>query len=196
MSKALTTFSRSNIAESSHKIKILITKSNGKILYSTNNDNDLIYPRSSIKIFQAIPFIQSKAVEKFRLNSKIISLSCSSHRGEKFHINELSKWLNKINISEKVLKCGVHYPLNESAKQSVLRSNKKINQIYNNCAGKHLAMITSCLKNNYNIKEYLDYNHPHQKDIRKIFNKFSNTKIIKKKTLELMDVVHLSMHLK
>ena len=180
MAKALTTFSRSEIAESTHKLKILIAKSNGKILYSTNNDNDLIYPRSAIKIFQAIPFVQSKAIDTYKLNSKIVSLACSSHRGEKFHINQLSKWLNKVNISEKVLKCGVHYPLNENAKQSILRSNKKINQIYNNCAGKHLAMITSCLKNSYDIKNYLDFNHPHQKNIRKIFNKFSNTKITKK----------------
>ena len=180
MAKALTTFSRSGIAESTHEVKILIAKSNGKILYSTNNDNDLIYPRSAIKIFQAIPFVQSKAIDTYKLNSKIVSLACSSHRGEKFHINQLSEWLNKVNISEKVLKCGVHYPLNENAKQSILRSNTKINQIYNNCAGKHLAMITSCLKNSYDIKNYLDFNHPHQKNIRKIFNKFSNTKITKK----------------
>ena len=41
-------------------------------------------------------------------------------------------------------------------------------------------MLTSCLVNNQNIKNYLDYNHTHQKNIRKIFNKFTEKKLSKK----------------
>ena len=41
-----------------------------KKLFTTNNDNDYIYPRSSIKIFQAIPFASSNAFSNFDLNKK------------------------------------------------------------------------------------------------------------------------------
>ena len=41
-------------------------------------------------------------------------------------------------------------------------------------------MLTSCLVNNQNINNYLDYNHTHQKNIRKVFNKFTKTKLSKK----------------
>ena len=41
-------------------------------------------------------------------------------------------------------------------------------------------MLTSCLINNQSITNYLDYNHAHQKNIRKIFNKFTESKLSKK----------------
>ena len=42
----------------------------------------LYFPDHQLKIFQAIPFVSTKAIKKFNLNKKIIALSCSSHRGE------------------------------------------------------------------------------------------------------------------
>ncbi len=179
MNRIVTNFYRGKIIESSHSIKALISKINGEVIYSTDNDNDLIYPRSSIKIFQAIPFILSKAPGKFNLNEKKIALSCSSHRGEAYHIKELNDWVNKININKNLLRCGIHNPLNKIESDRFLRSNKKANQLYNNCAGKHLAMLSSCIANRYNTKKYLNFNHKHQSSIRKIFEKFTKTKINK-----------------
>ncbi len=148
-------------------------------MLTTGNENDLIYPRSSIKIFQAIPFIQSKSQKYYKFNSKKIALACSSHRGENFHINELEDWIYKVKISKAKLKCGIHNPLNPKASENLFRLNKIANQLHNNCAGKHLAMLTTCLFKKYSINDYLDFNHQHQKDIRKIFEKFSNKKIYK-----------------
>jgi len=41
-------------------------------------------------------------------------------------------------------------------------------------------MLSTCLANNYPIKNYVDFNHPHQKNIRNIFSKFTGVKIAKK----------------
>ena len=78
MGKIETTFYRNKIKESVHSIKCLISSYDGEIIYTTKNENDLIYPRSSIKIFQAIPFACSNAVKSYNLNQKQIALSCSS----------------------------------------------------------------------------------------------------------------------
>ena len=56
MSNLNTLIYRGKVLESSHGIKCLIRNVNGKTIFSTNNENDIIYPRSSIKIFQGIPF--------------------------------------------------------------------------------------------------------------------------------------------
>ena len=141
MNQVFTRISRSKKTESIHKIKLLVKNQKGKTLFSTGNDKDFIYPRSAIKIFQAIPFVSSKATDIYKLSSKAIALSCSSHRGESYHLRELEKWLKKIKIKKSNLKCGSHYPLNTKATEKLLRCNGKINQLYNNCAGKHLAMI-------------------------------------------------------
>ena len=180
MSKIHVDFIRGKEVESSHQVKVLVTNTNGKTLLSTNNDNEFFFPRSSIKIFQAIPFAMSNAIKNYSLSKKKIALACASHKGEKFHIRELKKWISKINLKTNSLQCGIHEPLDKKASEKIIYSRKKFNELHNNCAGKHLAMLTSCLINNQSIKNYLDYNHTHQKNIRKVFNKFTETRLSKK----------------
>jgi len=180
VSKIHVDFIRGKKVESTHQIKALVTNVHGKILLSTNNDNEFFFPRSSIKIFQAIPFVTSNAIENYKLNNKQIALACASHKGEIIHIRELQKWISKINLKTKNLQCGIHRPLNKKAFEKIIYSRKKFNELHNNCAGKHLAMLTSCLINNQSINNYLNYNHTHQKNIRKVFNKFTETKLSKK----------------
>ena len=173
-------FIRGNKVESTHQVKALVTNVNGRKLLSTKNDNEFFFPRSSIKIFQAIPFAMSNAIKNYKLNNKHIALACASHKGEKIHIRELKKWISKIKLKTKNLKCGIHGPLDKKANEKIIYSRKKFNELHNNCAGKHLGMLTSCLINNQSINNYLDYNHTHQKNIRKVFNKFTETKLSKK----------------
>ncbi len=179
MGKITANIYRGKLIESSHKIKCYIgSAKNGKI-FSTNNENDIIYPRSSIKIFQAIPFAASGAINLLNLNKKQIALACSSHCGEKFHINELQDWLKKTNVKASELKCGIHNPLDKQSTEKLLLSGTKPHQLYNNCAGKHLAMLSNCIINKFSKKNYVNFDHPHQKKIREIFSKFTENKIIK-----------------
>ncbi len=180
MSKLRALIYRGNIVESKHAIKCSIYSFEGNKIFSTNNENDLIYPRSSIKIFQAIPFSKSNAINLFDLNKKQVALSCSSHCGESYHLKELKIWLKKTKLKSSDLKCGIHSPLDSDSSKKLFSMKNKPYQLHNNCAGKHLAMLSACLANNYDIEDYVNFNHPHQKKIRKIFNEFSESKISKK----------------
>ncbi|SVB44578.1 uncharacterized protein METZ01_LOCUS197432, partial [marine metagenome] len=115
MSKIITFIIRGKQPESHHEAKCIIKDLQKNIIFSTKHNNDLIFPRSAIKIFQAISFVSSGAINKFNLNSKQIALACSSHSGETFHIKELVKWINKLGISINKLQCGIHNPLNLSS---------------------------------------------------------------------------------
>ena len=180
MSSLSTLIFRNNIIESQHSIKCYIGSLNGNTIFSTENTNDLIYPRSSIKIFQGIPFSDSKAIDFYKLNKKQIALSCSSHNAESFHIKELKSWLKKTNLTKSHLQCGIHNPLDKKSAEKLFLSGNKPYQIHNNCAGKHLAMLSSCLVNKLPIKNYLDFDHPHQESIRKVFSIFTESNIPKK----------------
>ena len=130
MSEIKTFFTRNKNVESVHSAKCLIVNSLDEIIFSTNNDQDTIFPRSAIKLFQAIPFAKSGAIQKFNLNTKQISLSCSSHVGEDFHIKELLNWFKKLNISLKSLRCGIHNPLDQNSSNKLFLSGNKPTQIH------------------------------------------------------------------
>ncbi|MBI28802.1 MAG: hypothetical protein CFH21_00665 [Alphaproteobacteria bacterium MarineAlpha5_Bin11] len=164
---------RGNQTESIHKVKSLVINSKNKVIFSTNNDSDYIYPRSAIKIFQAIPLIYSGAADFYNINEKQISLSSSSHFAENKHVHYLEKWLKIINIRETNLKCGIHNPLDLDSSNKLLLSGKKSSQIYNNCSGKHLGMITTAKYKNYNISDYTNFSHPIQKTILSVLQKFT-----------------------
>jgi len=180
MTKITTYVTRGQIVESFHESKCVVKNYNYKTIFTTNNDNDFVYPRSSIKIIQSLPFIASKAYQKFNLTDKQIAISCASHYGEKEHIKVLSEWIKKIGINKNLLKCGIHNPLNQQSSNSLLLSGVKANQLHNNCAGKHLGMISGCITKKMNISNYLDMGHPYQKLIRKYLEYFTNCRIANK----------------
>jgi len=175
--KALTI--RGNLIESTHEAKCLVKDTNFKTLLSTNNENDLVFPRSSIKLFQAIPFIISRAPEKFDLNKKILAMACSSHCGEKTHLEILEKWIKKINLNINKLLCGIHNPINNQSSINLFLSGNLPTQLHNNCAGKHLAMLSGCLSNKMSINNYVGFGHPYQKIIRKSLEYFTESSIKK-----------------
>ena len=72
MSILKTVIYRGSLIESYHNIKCYIGSLKGDKIFSTNDENDFIYPRSSIKIFQGIPFSESKAINLYNLNRKQI----------------------------------------------------------------------------------------------------------------------------
>lgn len=179
MHKIKTYVTRGKITESTHESMCVIKDYNNKIIFSTNNNKDLVYPRSAIKIFQAVPFIKSKAHEKFSLTKKQLAISCSSHCGETQHLKTLSDWIKKIKKNKNILKCGIHNPLNKKFSDRLLLSGQKPNELHNNCAGKHLGMISACMSYKMNINNYFEMNHPYQKLIRDSLEYFTKYKIKK-----------------
>ena len=119
MSKLTTSIIRGKTLESLHEVKCFVGSLNGEKIFSTDNEKDLIYPRSSIKIFQGIPFSVSNAIKVYNLNKKQIALSCSSHCGEDFHVKQLNNWLEKVNLKLSDLKCGIHNPLHQKSSNNL-----------------------------------------------------------------------------
>ena len=45
-----------------------VLNSKNNVVFSTKNDNDITFPRSAIKIFQALPMIQNGSYKFYNLN--------------------------------------------------------------------------------------------------------------------------------
>jgi len=168
---------REGLIESNHRAICLVKDISNKVILSTNNEDHLIYPRSAIKIFQALPFINSNAHVLFDLSEENIAISCSSHAGESKHMSVLNEWVNKTGIHVHQLKCGIHNPLDEKSSNTLLLSGNTPTQLHNNCAGKHLGMISGCLANRIDINNYINFDHPYQQLIRDSIEHFMESKI-------------------
>ena len=99
----------------------------------------------------------------------------SSHNGEKIHTDTVIKLMSRFKISTESLRCGTHHPYNKKICKELIKNESDLTAIYNNCSGKHIAMIllNRMLKTKDNHYESLE--HPVQKTIlsylRSILNK-------------------------
>ncbi len=164
---------RGNNVETLHNGWICVLDRNKKVLYKKGNINDCIFLRSTAKPIQAIPLIESKV----KVTQKELAIICASHSASERHIHILKELLKKHHINPSNLQCGIHEPLDEKERNRLLRINLAPNILHNNCSGKHIGMLLVCKKNNWDLKSYLNLNHPLQ---RSILNKIKNLAETKK----------------
>lgn len=161
---------RGPIVESQHQVMAVVTNEMGSMTNWWGNPNFLTAPRSAIKMLQALPLVESGAAEKYELDDKHIALACSSHHGEKDHLAALAQWMEKIHSSESTFTCGPHLPFNEAAAHEMIRRGQKPTALCNNCSGKHLGIISTCLHLGESPAGYDKYEHSAQKRLRKVLS--------------------------
>ncbi|MCP4632712.1 MAG: asparaginase [candidate division Zixibacteria bacterium] len=158
---------RGDTVESVHRGSAVICDSDGKIILNIGNPDFITFMRSTAKPFQVIPLIESGASRKFGFTSKEIALMAGSHSGESMHEDSVTGILDKLGLSDKDLKCGIHIPHYYKVKNLTPRPSDAFSPLQNNCSGKHAAMLALCKFKSWPTKNYLDYDHPCQKAILK-----------------------------
>lgn len=163
----LTEVNRGNSFESAHRGWVVVCDKDGNIINGTHKNYPEFFARSSIKPIQALPFIMAGGMETFNFSLSDLAVMCSSHSGELKHIERVNNILNTIGLKEEDLLCGTHTPYSSKVAKELIEKRKEPTPIYCNCSGKHSGMLAICLMNNWDIKTYLEYNHPLQVEIRK-----------------------------
>ncbi|MEZ0393364.1 MAG: asparaginase [Pseudobdellovibrionaceae bacterium] len=165
---------RGNFTESVHLIDAAVVDHQGQLVASFGPAETIrTYPRSAIKMLQAVNLIESGAYHRFDLNDRHLSLACSSHNGEAPHTNLVLDWLERIGMSEEDLVCGPHYPYDEKTARELIHRGLSPRPCHNNCSGKHTAFLTSMKALDWNPKHYDAFDHPLQKYLRKILFELS-----------------------
>jgi L-asparaginase II len=135
----------------------------GRLLHSGGDPDTIAFLRSSAKPFQVLPFVEKGGLAYFDISDAELSLACASHDGFPLHLNAVRAMQAKIGVSESDLQCGGHAPdCKESAIDLVKRDCSPSNN-YNNCSGKHTAMLACAKMQNLPIATYLDRAHPIQR---------------------------------
>lgn len=153
--------------ESLHAGHAVICDGTGAILRAWGDPRAMIYPRSSCKMIQALPLIETGVGAA--LTDAHLALACASHQGAAIHTERVTRWLADLGLGEADLRCGSHEPDDGEARDALIRAGRKPCQIHNNCSGKHTGflMMSQAIKAG---PEYTEPDHPLQQAILQVTN--------------------------
>jgi L-asparaginase II len=169
--EVLAKVTRGDLVESLHLGHLIVLNSDGSTYLSKGSPELPIYPRSAIKSLQAAAML--KAGLKVELNE--LAIICASHSGSQKHIDLVTRLLTSRDISISELKNAVDKPLGE--KEKISWGEKPASQLAQNCSGKHAGMLISCQQNGWDMKSYLDSDHPLQLAIKNEIEELSGEKV-------------------
>ena len=167
MSQILAAVYRGKTVESVHCGSVAVVDNRGKLLFSCGDPNFFTFLRSSAKPFQLLPLIESGAATHFNFTPRELAIMAGSHSGSPRHVNLVKRILNKIGLSAKYLRCGVHVPFHYASRGISPSAKLKFSSLHHNCSGKHAGMLAVCQYLGWNLKNYLHPSHPLQKRILK-----------------------------
>ncbi len=157
---------RGGMVESSHLGHAAICTPAGDVVEGWGNPAEIIFPRSSCKMLQALPLLESGAGEG--LSDEQLALACASHQGAAMHVSGVSHWLDDLGLGESDLRCGAHEPKDREERDRLIRAYEAPCQIHNNCSGKHAGFLML----NRHLKagpEYVEPDHPVQRAVKAAF---------------------------
>jgi len=166
-SEKLVDFIRDGLIETEHYGYVVRCSKNHVAEKIGDDKNYPFYLRSCAKPLQASLLVDYGLDKEYDLTSSEIAVCCASHAGETVHINILKKLMEKFELFEDDLKCGVTEPLSQRAQRKLILNNEKPTVLHNNCSGKHIMMLGLCRLKGWDIENYDDLNHPLQLEIKK-----------------------------
>ncbi|SEN84746.1 asparaginase [Gemmobacter aquatilis] len=159
---------RGGLLESAHSGHAVICDASGSIVEAWGDPAAVIFPRSSCKMLQALPLVESGAADAFGLSESQLALSCASHQGAALHTGAVSRWLADLDLSEADLRCGSHEPYDRTERDRLIRAEARPCQIHNNCSGKHAGFLT-LTKHLRAGPDYVALDHPLQRAVKAAF---------------------------
>lgn len=159
---------RGPLAESVHTGHAVICDAGGDIVEAWGDPDALILPRSSAKMLQALPLVESGAADAFGLDTRHLALACASHNGAPIHTGPVAAWLGELGLAEPDLRCGAHPAKDDETRHAMARRDEAPCQLHNNCSGKHAGFLTL----NRHLgggSEYVAPGHPVQRACHEAF---------------------------
>ena len=150
---------RGDLLESIHAGHAVVCGPDGDIRESWGDPTAIIYPRSSCKMIQALPWAESGAAAGY--SETHLAFACASHNGAAIHADLATRWLADLGLSDKDLRCGPQWPADLPERNTLIKSDSSPCQVHNNCSGKHCGFLAYSQYLGAG-PEYVEVDHPVQ----------------------------------
>ncbi len=144
---------------------MLALAADGTVDWSVGDVESPVLPRSCNKPLQAYAMVRAG----LDLPGELLALTCASHSGEDFHVEGARRILAGAGLDESALQTPPDFPLDDAAREAVIRDGGSKAPVLMNCSGKHAAMLATCVTNGWDVATYRDPGHPLQVAIRETF---------------------------
>ena len=151
---------RAGVVESVHNGHLALINSDGTLRASVGDIEAPMYPRSSIKSFQAAAMVGNG----LKLSPRQLAIVCASHSGAPEHFEVVESILSGAGLSVEDLLNTPDVPLGRAEKAAW--GGNAPSRLAQGCSGKHAGMLATCVVNGWDTKTYLDPEHPLQIAIR------------------------------
>jgi L-asparaginase II len=155
---------RGGLLESTHSGHAVICDAKG-IVEAWGDPALVIFPRSSCKMLQALPLVETGAADAAGLTTAHLALACASHEGAHMHVDLARRWLTGLDLGEADLRCGAHEPYDRTERDRLIRADERPCQLHNNCSGKHSGFLT-VTRHLKAGPEYVELDHPLQRAVK------------------------------
>lgn len=132
---------RGGIVESMHRGALAIVDADGALHTSLGDVLRPIFPRSAVKVLQALPMVASGAADALGLGDEELAIACASHGGEPVHASTAAGMLAKAGVDVSALECGTHWPYHDGAIKALAAAGEQPSALHNNCSGKHAGFV-------------------------------------------------------
>ncbi len=161
---------RGSIVESRHRGSLVIAHTDGGIMLEIGATQTPVYPRSSIKLVQALALVESGAADAFGFSDYELALACASHNGEARHVTAVAATLERLGLDAEALACGARWPYQHADIEALIRAGETPTRMTNECSGKHAGMLAFALHRGFNPVGYERSDHPAQAEIATVLS--------------------------
>ncbi len=156
---------RGGHVESRHAVTVAVVDAAGRTRLALGDVARPVFPRSAIKVIQALPLVESGAADALGLGTAELALAGASHSGEEIHVETARAMLARVGRDETCLVCGPHWPRREVDVARLGRDGRAPTRLHNNCSGKHAGFVCLACHTGIDPTGYGDVDHPIQREI-------------------------------
>ena len=164
---------RGPILESLHHGHAVVCDETGDVVAEWGDAKAVVLPRSSSKMIQALPLMESGAAEAFSLTTEQLALSCASHQGAEIHVSRVNTWPDTLGLGDDALKCGPQTTRDTDLHTQMIRDAAPTCRVHNNCSGKHAGFLTLA-KHLGAGPDYVALDHPVQRAVLEAWERLTD----------------------
>ncbi|MCM3520555.1 asparaginase [Curtobacterium sp. P97] len=161
----LAVLDRNGFDESRHVGAGVVVAADGTVLDAVGDVTASVYPRSTMKPFQALAVRRAGAV----FSDDELVLTTASHAGTAAHQALALHMLESFDHVESDLGCPPDLPFD----RATARTTDGPRRLAMNCSGKHAGMLAACRVNGWDEATYLDVAHPLQQRVRETVEEYT-----------------------